>query len=165
MPPEGLGPPTMGQGQYLSLQASGIQDGDPGPTAGPHGILQAQQRADGPRPHGQAHRRALQIPGDASWREIKKRVRSRGWGGEGHTGREPRAPQPSEPWPAAGSPSWASGHLPGPFSGPSPSSAGWWLLPSASVHVAHTVGVALPSPSFPPSHPFPLSPLIHATHT
>lgn len=55
--------------QYLSLQGGGIQDGDPWPTAGPHGVLQAQQGANGPRPHGQAQGRALQVPQDSTWRE------------------------------------------------------------------------------------------------
>lgn len=63
-----------GQGQYLSPQAGGIQDSDPRPAAGPHSVLQAQQSADGPRPHSQAHRRALQVPRDCTWRDTENVV-------------------------------------------------------------------------------------------
>lgn len=68
----------MRKGQYLSLQAGGVQDRDLRPTAGPHGVLQAQQRADGPRPHCQAHGRALQVPGHISWEEKKTQVKAQG---------------------------------------------------------------------------------------
>lgn len=52
---------------YLSLQSGSIQDGDPWTTAGPCGIFQAQQRANGPWAHSQAHGGTLQVPGNPTY--------------------------------------------------------------------------------------------------
>lgn len=106
-----LGPRATRQGRYLSLQAGGVQDGDPGPTAGPHGLLQAQQGSDGPRPHWQARGRTLQVPGDASCRE-RKPAGQQGGGGQ-QTG---RAPQPSGTRPPGAQP--GSRLLPAPALAP-----------------------------------------------
>lgn len=137
------------------MQAGGIQDSDPGPTAGPHGVLQAQQGADGPRSHSQAHRRALQVPGDASWRESKEAGQQQGVG-DGKRLRGPGLLSPREPRATAAATPGSVRAL-GPFLCPSPSPVAWQLFPSVSVYVPPALGAVLPtSPSLPSSLPFPL---------
>lgn len=144
------------KGQYLSLQAGGIQDSDLGPAASPHGVLQAQQGADGPWPHCQAHGRALQVPGNISWRERKE------------AGQGPGLLNPREPWPAAVGPAWLHKTL-WPISVAPPPPPSRMAPVCRCLHLCPPTGAGTPQVSFPPpfsSLPLSLSLLsIRYTHT
>ena len=162
-PSQGLDPRATRQGRYLSLQAGGIQDSDPGPTAGPHGVLQAQQGADGPRSHSQAHGRALQVPGDASWRDRKEAGQQQGVG-DGKRVRGPGLLNPREPRATAVGQAWLCDSF-WPFSLPLPLPQWHGGCSHLPLFMFHPLW-GLYSPLLPPSLPLSLSlSSVHSFHT